>query len=53
MGGIMQSMFVRRSTVPSGPAPGSIYFPTVASRVTLAPGIVVGGTYQSPFTVQG
>jgi hypothetical protein len=37
----------------TGPTPGSIYFPTVASRVTLAPGIVVGGTYQSPFTVQG
>lgn len=35
------------------PPPGSIYFPTTSSRVTLSPGIVAGGTYQSPFTVQG
>ena len=36
-----------------GPTPGSIYFPTNSSRITLSPGIVVGGTYQSPFTVEG
>jgi hypothetical protein len=51
---IIQGVTLKGVTVTS-PAPpaGSIYFPTVASRVTLAPGIVVGGTYQSPFTVQG
>ena len=37
----------------SGPGPGSIYFPTTGSRVTLAPGIVIGNTYQTPFTVEG
>lgn len=53
MSGIMQSMFVRKDIVSTGPSPGSIYFPTSSSRVTLSPGIVVGGTYQSPFTVEG
>jgi hypothetical protein len=38
---------------PSGPTPGSFYFPTNSSRITLSPGIVVGGTYLSPFTVEG
>jgi hypothetical protein len=37
----------------TGPTPGSIYFPDTSSYVTLSPGIVVGGTYQSPFTVEG
>jgi hypothetical protein len=37
----------------TGPTPGSIYFPTTGSRVTLAPGIVIGNTYQTPFTVEG
>jgi hypothetical protein len=32
---------------------GSVYFPTNSSRVTLSPGIVAGGTYQTPFTVEG
>jgi hypothetical protein len=37
----------------TGPTHGSIYFPDTSSYVTLSPGIVVGGTYQSPFTVEG
>jgi hypothetical protein len=32
---------------------GSFYFPTDNSYITLSPGIVVGGTYQTPFTVEG
>ena len=54
MSGIMQSTLANwRSSAPSGPAPGSIYFPTTSSRITLTPGIVVSSTYQSPFTVEG
>lgn len=55
MAGIMQAIFGSYSTVvPTvGPTPGSIYFLTTDSRITLSPGIVVGGTYQSPFTVEG
>jgi hypothetical protein len=51
---IISGVALRGVTVISpNPPPGSIYFPTTSSRVTLAPGIVVGGTYQSPFTVEG
>jgi hypothetical protein len=53
MAGIMQAVLASYTVSASGPTPGSIYFPTTSSRVTLAPGIVVGGTYQSPFTVEG
>jgi hypothetical protein len=53
MAGAMMALMNNIVAGVTGPTPGSIYFPTVASRVTLAPGIVVGGTYQSPFTVQG
>jgi hypothetical protein len=53
MAGAMMALMNNIIAGVTGPTPGSIYFPTVASRVTLAPGIVVGGTYQSPFTVQG
>jgi len=54
MAGIMQAIIGSYSTAGSaGPTPGSIYFPTTSSRITLSPGIVVGGTYQSPFTVEG
>jgi len=49
----MMSMMNNNVASATGPTPGSIYFPTTSSRVTLTPGIVVGGTYQSPFTVQG
>lgn len=52
MSGIMQAFFAKSSAY-SGPTPGSIYFPTNSSRITLSPGIVVGGTYLSPFTVEG
>jgi hypothetical protein len=51
---IISGVALRGVTVISpNPPPGSIYFPTTSSRVTLDPGIVVGGTYQSPFTVEG
>jgi len=53
MSGIMQAVLASYTVSAAGPTPGSIYFPTTSSRVTLAPGIVVGGTYQSPFTVEG
>lgn len=53
MAGIMQALIGSYSTADAGPSPGSIYFPTNSSRITLTPGIVVGGTYQSPFTVEG
>jgi hypothetical protein len=32
---------------------GSIFIPGTSSRVTLSPGIVVGGTSTTPFTVEG
>ena len=55
MSGIMMSTLGNWKVTagPSGPTPGSIYFPTNSSRITLSPGIVVGGTYLSPFTVEG
>ena len=53
MAGIMQAVLASYTVSAAGPTPGSIYFPTTSSRVTLSPGIVVGGTYQSPFTVEG
>ena len=55
MTGIMQSTLGNWKVPagPSGPTPGSFYFPTNSSRITLSPGIVVGGTYLSPFTVEG
>jgi hypothetical protein len=53
MSGAMMALVNNTVAAFSGPTPGSIYFPTTSSRVTLAPGIVVGGTYQSPFTVEG
>jgi hypothetical protein len=53
MSGAMMAMMNNNVASATGPTPGSIYFPTNSSRVTLTPGIVVGGTYQSPFTVQG
>jgi hypothetical protein len=53
MSGAMMALVNNNVAAVSGPTPGSIYFPTTSSRVTLAPGIVVGGTYQSPFTVEG
>jgi hypothetical protein len=53
MAGIMQAVLASYTVSVAGPTPGSIYFPTTSSRVTLDPGIVVGGTYQSPFTVEG
>jgi len=52
MGGIMMVM-MNNVVGFTGPTPGSIYFPDTSSYVTLSPGIVVGGTYQSPFTVEG
>jgi len=52
MSGIMMALFAKSAGV-LGPTPGSIYFPDTSSYVTLSPGIVVGGTYQSPFTVEG
>lgn len=53
MGGIMQTLIGSYATADVGPTPGSFYFPTNSSRITLSPGIVVGGTYLSPFTVEG
>lgn len=54
MGGIMQTLIGSYSTAADvGPTPGSFYFPTNSSRITMSPGIVVGGTYLSPFTVEG
>jgi len=54
MGGIMQTLIGSYSTAADvGPTPGSIYFPTTSSRVTLSPGITLSSTYQSPFTVEG
>lgn len=52
MSGIMMSMMNNVSAL-SGPTPGSFYFPTNSSRITLNPGIVIGSTYLSPFTVEG
>jgi len=53
MSGAMMVMMNNNVTGFTGPTPGSIYFPDTSSYVTLSPGIVVGGTYQSPFTVEG
>jgi len=53
MSGFLMALFAKGSSAYSGPTPGSIYFPTTSSRVTLTPGIIVGGTYQTPFTVEG
>jgi hypothetical protein len=53
MSGAMMVMMNNNVTGFTGPTPGSIYFPATNSYVTLSPGIVVGGTYQSPFTVEG
>ena len=53
MSGAMMALINNNASSLIGPTPGSIYFPTTSSRVTLSPGIVVGGTYQSPFTVEG
>ena len=53
MSGAMMALVNNNVASATGPTPGSIYFPTTGSRITLTPGIVVGGTYQSPFTVQG
>jgi hypothetical protein len=52
MSGIMMALFAK-SASSSGPTPGSIYFPTTSSRITLSPGITLSSTYQSPFTVEG
>jgi hypothetical protein len=53
MSGAMMALMNNNVTGFTGPTPGSIYFPATNSYVTLSPGIVVGGTYQSPFTVEG
>lgn len=47
--------FVENLTPPEPPAPtsGSLLIPDNSSRVTLSPGIVVGGTSTTPFTVEG
>jgi len=47
--------FTENLTPPEPPAPtsGSIFIPGTTSRVTLSPGIVVGGTSTTPFTVEG
>jgi hypothetical protein len=39
--------------VPPAPVSGSIFIPNTSSRITLTPGIVVGGTSTTPFTVEG
>jgi hypothetical protein len=43
----------RSSSAPSGIPVGSMFIPGTSSRVTLSPGIVVGGTTTTPFTVEG
>ena len=49
MSGIIQALLASGS----GPTPGSFYFPSSTSYITLNPGFIAGTTYQSPFTVEG
>ena len=53
MAGAMMALMNNIVAGVTGPTPGSIYFPTTGSRITLTPGITLSSTYQSPFTVQG
>ena len=49
MSGIMQALLASGA----GATPGSFYFPSATSYITLNPGIIAGTTYHSPFTVEG
>jgi hypothetical protein len=55
MSGMMAMMVnnVRNDVVSSSVTSGSLFIPDTNSRVTLTPGIVVGGTSTTPFTVEG
>ena len=43
----------RRSSSAPSVTSGSMFIPGTSSRITLTPGIVVGGTSTTPFTVEG
>lgn len=55
MAGMMAMMVnnVRNDVVSSSVTSGSLFIPGTSSRITLTPGIVVGGTSTTPFTVEG
>jgi hypothetical protein len=56
-GGGSLTMLMSKMVGPAPSAPaiatGSIFIPGTSSRVTMTPGVIVGGTYQTPFTVEG